>query len=87
MRENFNDNLNHIELITRTNPIKNLSADDYNKLPMSIKQAIEFIYDFMVPENKVCTTCRHYNQFNTYRKCTSDNLCVDKDRYQERVLK
>ncbi len=45
MRENYREDLNHIELITRTNPIKNLSADDYNKLPVSIKQAIEFIYD------------------------------------------
>lgn len=47
MRENYKEDFNHIEVITRTNPIKNLSAGDYNKLPVSIKQAIEFIYDFL----------------------------------------
>lgn len=63
MRENYNDNLNHIQVITRTNPIKNLSADDYNKLPISIKQAIEFIYDFIEPKKKECRTCSLFKDY------------------------
>ena len=37
MRENYKEDINYIKLITRTNCIKNLSVDDYNKLPLSVK--------------------------------------------------
>jgi len=47
MRDDYKENLNYIGVITRTNPIKNLSVEDYNSLPISIKQAIEFIFDFL----------------------------------------
>ena len=53
-RTDFNENLDWMEFLHRTKAIhefiKRLSANDYNALPLSTKQAIELLYDYSKKE-------------------------------------
>jgi len=50
MRVDYNKELDYFEVIRKMLVLKSFiehtSADDYNRLPLSIKQAIEFVYDY-----------------------------------------
>jgi len=50
MRVDYNKELDYFEVIRKMLVLKSFiehtSTDDYNRLPLSIKQAIEFVYDY-----------------------------------------
>ena len=63
MRTEYKEELDWMKLLHRTKKVKkfinHLTANDYNRLPLSIKQAIEFIYDYTgeAKEEIKCSAC------------------------------